>query len=71
MNKNNDANDAKSALVEYYTAIAAGKMRVAYDMLSYSMQDYMQSLQDFSQGHADVFQMTFQKLKFYLMTATK
>ena len=54
LNKNNDADDAKSALVEYYTAIASGKMRVAYDMLSYSMQDYMQSLQDFSQGHADV-----------------
>ncbi|MBQ9487544.1 MAG: zinc ribbon domain-containing protein [Selenomonadaceae bacterium] len=54
INKNHSADDAKSVLIEYYTSIAEGRMLTAYNMLSYSMQDYMQSFQDFSQGHADV-----------------
>ena len=54
INSNRNIDSAKFALIEYYTAIADGNFRTAYNMLSYSMQDYMNSFSDFVAGHADV-----------------
>ncbi len=51
---NSQGNGAQSALEQYYNFIASANPRAAFDMLSYDMQNYMNGLDNFSKGHANV-----------------